>query len=121
MDSGMFFGIQQGAIEALGISEEWFEKMDTVYEERRNIIWQICEELNCTYDPSSSGLFVWAKIPSGTSAEAMTDHILYNYDVFITPGTVFGKQGEGYIRFSLCVGEDKMMEVRNRLTKYELS
>lgn len=120
MDSGMYFGIQQGAIEALGISAEWFDKMNAVYEERRNIIWDICETLNCTYDTKSSGLFVWAKIPEGKTAEAMTDHILYNHDVFITPGTVFGEQGQGYIRFSLCVNKDKILEVRERLTKFDL-
>lgn len=121
MDSGMYFGIQQGAIEALGISAEWFDKMNSVYEERRNIIWDICEELNCTYDRTSSGLFVWAKIPEGKTAEELTDQILYKHDVFITPGTVFGKQGEGYIRFSLCVDKAKMLEVRERLTNFELS
>lgn len=121
MDSGMYFGIQQGAIEALGISAEWFDKMNSVYEERRNIIWDICEELNCTYDRTSSGLFVWAKIPEGKTAEELTDQILYKHDVFITPGTVFGKQGEGYIRFSLCVDMAKMLEVRDRLINFELS
>ena len=76
--------------------------------------------MNCTYDKESSGLFVWAKIPSGKKSEEVTDRILYNHDVFITPGTVFGSQGEGYIRFSLCIDEQKIVEVLERLTKMEL-
>jgi len=121
MDSGMFYGIQKGAIEALSLSSDWFDKMNQVYKERRNIIWNICDVLNCTYDKDSSGLFVWAKIPSGKKSEEITDMILYNQDVFITPGTVFGDQGEGYIRFSLCIDKDSMTEVLDRIKKMELS
>jgi len=121
MDSGMYFGIQKGAIEALGLSSDWFDDMNKVYKKRREVIWKICEQLGCTYDKESSGLFVWAKIPSHVDSTALTDQILYNHDVFITPGTVFGSQGEGYIRFSLCVDESKMMEVLIRLNKPEIS
>ena len=95
--------------------------MNEVYKKRREVIWSICEVLNCTYDKESSGLFVWAKIPKDTNSEKLTDHILYKHDVFVTPGTVFGAQGEGYIRFSLCMEERKMMEVLSRLTKTEIS
>jgi aspartate/methionine/tyrosine aminotransferase len=121
MDSGMYFGIQKGAIEALGLSSDWFDDMNKVYKKRREVIWKICEQLGCTYDKESSGLFVWAKIPSHVDSTALTDQILYNHDVFITPGTVFGSQGEGYIRFSLCVDESKMIEVLKRLNKPEIS
>ncbi len=121
MDSGMYFGIQKGAIEALGLSSDWFEDMNKEYKKRREVIWKICEQLDCTYDKESSGLFVWAKIPSNMNSIALTDQILYNHDVFITPGTVFGSQGEGYIRFSLCIDESKMMEVLKRLNKAEIS
>ena len=120
MDSGMYFGIQKGAIQALGLSSDWFDDMNKVYKKRREIIWKICEQLGCTYDKESSGLFVWAKIPPHMDSTALTDQILYNHDVFITPGTVFGSQGEGYIRFSLCVDESKIMEVLNRLNKSEI-
>ena len=120
MDSGMYFGIQKGAIQALGLSSDWFDDMNKVYKKRREIIWKICEQLGCTYDKESSGLFVWAKIPPHMDSIALTDQILYNHDVFITPGTVFGSQGEGYIRFSLCVDESKIMEVLNRLNKSEI-
>jgi len=103
MDSGMFYGIQKGAIQALQLSVDWFLDQNKIYQERRDLIWQLADQLDCTYDRSSTGLFVWAKIPKGKKATEVTDAILYDKDIFITPGTVFGSQGEGYIRFSLCV------------------
>ena len=115
MDSGMFLGIQHGAIEALKLSNDWFESLNEIYLKRRAIIWQIFDALNCTYDKNSGGLFVWAKIPEGTTSEAVTDELLYNKDVFITPGTIFGSNGEGFIRASLCVTEEVLTEVLNRL------
>ncbi|RLD76812.1 MAG: aminotransferase [Bacteroidetes bacterium] len=115
MDSGMYFGIQQGAIAALKLSNGWFKKMNTVYEDRRKIVWKICDVLNCVYDTNSVGLFVWAKVPKGKSAIKLTDDLLYNKDVFITPGMIFGSNGDDYIRFSLCVKEDKIKEVLKRI------
>lgn len=115
MDSGMFYGIQKGAIEALQLSDHWFQKQNKIYEERRNLIWTLADKLNCTYDTNSTGLFVWAKIPEGKKAAEVTDAILYENDIFITPGTVFGSQGEGYIRFSLCVTSKIIKEAINRL------
>ena len=103
MDSGMFYGIQKGAIQALQLSDDWFLDQNKIYQERRDLIWQLADQLDCTYDRNSTGLFVWAKIPKGKKATEVTDSILYDKDIFITPGTVFGSQGEGYIRFSLCV------------------
>ena len=103
MDSGMFYGIQKGAIAALKLSDDWFLTQNKTYKERRDLVWQLADRLNCSYDKHATGLFVWAKIPEGIKSEAMTDSILYDKDIFITPGTIFGNQGEGYIRFSLCV------------------
>jgi len=120
MDSGMYYGIQKGAIEALSLSSEWFVSMNKVYKKRREIIWQICENLKCSFDRESSGLFVWAKIPANTNSNDLSDQILYNHDIFVTPGTVFGAQGEGYIRFSLCMNENKMKEAFQRLNKAEI-
>jgi aspartate/methionine/tyrosine aminotransferase len=117
MDSGMYYGIQQGAIEALKSSADWFEHMNGIYDKRRKIIWDICNALGYQYSKESSGLFVWARIPLDKTSEETTDHLLYKHDVFVTPGTVFGKQGEGYIRFSLCVDESKMLEVLRRVSK----
>ena len=115
MDSGMYFGIQQGAIAALNLSNDWFEKINTVYKKRREIVWEVCDVLDCVYDTNSVGLFVWAKVPKGKSAIELTDNLLYNKDVFITPGTIFGSNGDDYIRFSLCVKEDKIKEVLKRI------
>ncbi len=117
MDSGMYYGIQQGAITALKLSKKWFDQINTIYRKRRNIIWEICDKLHCTYDKKSTGLFVWAKIPKGKTSNEITEELLYHYNVFITPGTVFGSNGEGYIRFSLCVEEDRIKEVLIRISK----
>jgi aspartate/methionine/tyrosine aminotransferase len=117
MDSGMFYGIQKGAIAALNIDESWFDKMNAVYEKRRIIAWRIFDTLNCNYDKNSAGLFVWAKIPKGKSSEEITDELLYKHDIFLTPGTVFGSNGEGYIRLSLCIVEEKLEEVLTRVSK----
>lgn len=103
MDSGMFYGIQKGAIAALQLSDDWFLDQNKIYKERRDLVWKLADVLDCSYDKNATGLFVWAKIPGGKKSEEVTDSILYDKDIFITPGTVFGSQGEGYIRFSLCV------------------
>ncbi len=117
MDSGMFYGIQLGASKALTLPLSWFKEMNEVYEERRRIVWRICDSLKLKYDRHSSGMFIWARIPEGRSSEAFCDKILYEHDVFVTPGTVFGKQGEGYIRFSLCLPKDQIEEVEKRLIR----
>lgn len=115
MDSGMFYGIQKGAIEALKSDAAWFGQQNEIYTQRRQLVFELAQKLNCTYDKNSVGLFVWAKLPEGeTSAEAFVDRLLYDKDVFIAPGTIFGSNGEGYIRFSLCVEEAKIKEILNR-------
>jgi LL-diaminopimelate aminotransferase len=114
MDSGMFYGIQKGAIEALQLSDDWFAAQNKIYKERRNLIWQLADKLAASYDKNTTGLFVWAKIPEGKKSEVVTDSILYDADIFITPGTVFGSQGEGYIRFSLCVSSEVIKEAISR-------
>ncbi|MGY8915626.1 MAG: pyridoxal phosphate-dependent aminotransferase [Flavobacteriales bacterium] len=116
MDSGMFYGIQKGAIAALQSSDAWFDKLTQVYTSRRNLVFQLADKLNCTYDGQNAvGMFVWAKLPAGiASAEVFIDEVLYDKNIFITPGTIFGSNGEGYIRFSLCVTEDKIKEAISR-------
>ena len=115
MDSGMFYGIQKGAIAALKLSDTWFLDQNKIYKERRDFVWQLADALNCSYDKNATGLFVWAKIPEGKKSEDMTDSILYDKNIFITPGTVFGSQGEGYIRFSLCVTSSIFKEAISRV------
>jgi len=117
MDSGMFYGIQKGAIEALHLSKDWFESINVHYKKRRAIVYNILDSLQCEYDRSHVGMFVWAKLPSGITSEQMTDKMLYEKNVFITPGTVFGKNGEGYIRLSLCTSEENLQEVLDRVQK----
>jgi len=115
MDSGMFYGIQKGAIEALKCSSAWYKSLNEIYKSRRELIWQLADKLDCTYDTNATGLFVWAKLPEGKTSEAFIDQILYKNSVFITPGTVFGSQGEGYIRFSLCAKEAQIKDAISRL------
>lgn len=115
MDSGMFYGIQKGAIEALKCSKLWYLSLNSVYEQRRELVWKLAEALNCTYDKSASGLFVWAKLPPFAEAEEFIDVILKNNHIFITPGTVFGSKGEGYIRFSLCASTEDLEEAIARI------
>ncbi|GAL61394.1 pyridoxal phosphate-dependent aminotransferase [Algibacter lectus] len=116
MDSGMFYGIQKGAIEALKCSSEWFSTLNNVYKERRDLVWKLAEALNCTYDENATGLFVWAKLPADVKAEAYIDLILKEKSIFITPGTIFGSQGEGYIRFSLCAQTEDLQEAIARVS-----
>ena len=116
MDSGMFYGIQKGAISALNLDSSWFEDLNKIYSERRKLIWKLAEKLNCSFDKSSKGLFVWAKLPDNIkSSEKFIDKILNENKIFIAPGTIFGSNGEGYIRFSLCVDEPKIEEAINRI------
>jgi aspartate/methionine/tyrosine aminotransferase len=115
MDSGMFYGIQKGAVEALKLNSDWFETQNVIYSKRRELIFQLATQLECTFDTKSVGLFVWAKLPKGTlSSEQFIDEILHEKHLFITPGTIFGSNGEGYIRFSLCVNETKIVEALSR-------
>ena len=114
MDSGMFYGIQKGAIEALKLDNNWFNHQNEIYTKRRNLIFQLAEKLNCTYSKEAVGMFVWAKLPEGIPAEEFIDTILIEKHIFITPGTIFGSNGNGYIRFSLCVSEEKIEEAIKR-------
>jgi len=115
MDSGMFYGIQKGAIAALKSEASWFESMNAIYRKRRVLTEQLAEKLGCEVYKEGVGLFVWAKLPAGiSSAENFIDKILYDKHIFITPGTMFGGNGEGYIRFALCVKEEKVQEAIDR-------
>ena len=115
MDSGMFYGIQKGAIAALKLDKSWFTEQNKIYQKRRALTFKLAKKLGCTFDENSVGLFVWAKLPAGiVSSEKFIDEILKEKHIFITPGTIFGSNGEGYIRFSLCVAEEKVQEAIDR-------
>ncbi|HAO15931.1 MAG TPA: aminotransferase [Tenacibaculum sp.] len=114
MDSGMFYGIQKGAIKALELKENWFFEQNEIYKRRQKLIFELSDILNCKYDKNAIGMFVWAKLQNGKSSESMVDHLLYDKNIFVAPGSIFGSQGEGYIRFSLCLSETKIKEAITR-------
>lgn len=106
MDSGMFYGIQKGAVEALKSSKMWFTSLKSMYEERRELAWQLADALKCTYDKRTTGMFVWAKLPSNVTSEEFIESLLKQKSIFLAPGTIFGSKGEGYIRISLCASRE---------------
>lgn len=118
MDSGMFFGIQKGAIAALQAEGSWFKKLNEVYAQRRKLIFKLATLLKTDFDINTSGLFVWAKFrDTSKSSIQFTEEILNKHHIFITPGSIFGSQGEGYIRFSLCVEVEQISEAIKRISK----
>ena len=114
MDSGMFLGLQKGAIAALNLGKPWFADLDELYQNRRKLVWKLADLLGLSYAKDSAGLFVWCKVPEGKSPEELVDYLLYEKNIFITPGKIFGPQGEGYVRISLCMPEFKILEAINR-------
>ena len=116
IDSGMYYAIQKGAIEALCLNSSWYKSMNKIYRKRREIVYKICDKLKLKYDKNSSGMFVWAKIKSSDiTSMQFVDNLLYNKEIFITPGSIFGTNGEGYVRLSLCLSKDKLNEALNKL------
>lgn len=116
IDSGQFKPMMLAAAKALQCDSSWYEEVNSVYRRRRGIAEQIMAVLNCTFDPSQQGLFLWGKIPDSVeSSEALADKILYNAKVFVTPGFIFGSNGERYIRISLCATEQRMTEALERI------
>ena len=116
MDSGMFFGLQQGAMAALAQGSAWFSELNATYRSRRELIWQLAEALGTTFERNTAGMFVWAKLPEGAlDSEAYIDALLEEHHIFIAPGTIFGTAGAGYVRFSLCVSEERIVEALKRI------
>ena len=136
MDSGMFKPLQMAAVQALDRGAEWFEQLNAEYRVRRQLAGEIFDLLGARYDHSSSGMFLWGKIsrlpsdirnmdchfeqsPQGeagkSAGELLSDRILYGCGVFITPGFIFGKNGEDYIRISLCAKPEVLKKAYNRI------
>lgn len=116
IDSGQFRPAMEAAVEALSCDGEWYAELNRVYAERRKVAERIMQALGCSFDPSQRGLFLWGRIPDDeTSSEAFADRILYDARVFLTPGFIFGSNGERYIRISLCATEEKMREALKRI------
>ncbi|NNF32838.1 MAG: aminotransferase class I/II-fold pyridoxal phosphate-dependent enzyme [Saprospiraceae bacterium] len=118
MDSGMHKPIQLAAVEALNLTNEWHQQLNTQYEERRNYAWKIMDLVGCSYDKNASGLFIWGRIPDDVDhAETLSDAYLYDARVFITPGHIFGSIGEKYLRISLCADLDALTEAHDRIVQ----
>lgn len=117
IDSGTFRGIQLAAAEAYNNSAEWHRQANiTTYRNRRDTAERIMDVLGCTYDKSQVGMFLWGKIPDKYAyAEELTERVLHEARVFITPGFIFGSNGERYIRISLCAKDEKIKEALKRI------
>lgn len=116
MDSGMFRPLQLAAAEALKRGDDWFEKNNEIYRRRREIANEIMDILGCRYDKEQTGLFLWGQVSENyKNGEELSDMVLEKAHVFITPGFIFGKNGDGYVRISLCSNEEKLKEARERI------
>ena len=119
IDSGTFRGIQLAAAAAYNNSEEWHREANiATYSRRRKYAEQIMDALGCSYDPEQVGMFLWGKIPDKyNNVEELTERVLHENRVFITPGFIFGSNGNRYIRISLCAKEEKIKEALERIKK----
>ncbi len=121
MDSGMFLPVQLAAVEALKADETWYKKLNAIYKTRQIKVFEIMDLLGCRYDANQTGMFVWAKIPDQwIDAYALSDEILYKAKVFITPGGIFGSQGDRYLRISLCAEVALFEEAIARIKNAEI-
>ncbi|MEO6289749.1 MAG: aminotransferase class I/II-fold pyridoxal phosphate-dependent enzyme [Ginsengibacter sp.] len=116
MDSGMFLPLQLAAAKALELGQEWHDELNRIYEQRRKKVFELLELLECAYDNKQAGMFVWAAIPvKYESGYTLSDKILHESNVFITPGGIFGNAGDKYIRVSLCTTVEKIDEAIRRI------
>ncbi|GAA4428454.1 aminotransferase class I/II-fold pyridoxal phosphate-dependent enzyme [Pontibacter saemangeumensis] len=121
MDSGMFLPVQQAAVEALQNDSAWHEARNQVYAARKELVLELLDTLHCRYQPNTVGMFVWARVPDHIAdVEAYLDELLYEAGVFITPGKIFGSQGERYLRVSLCVSAALLEEATKRIKHHTL-
>jgi len=116
MDSGMFLPVQLAAAKALGLGKEWYDDVNKVYRERREKVFELLDLLKCKFSKEQAGMFVWAKIPSKyKTGFELSDDVLHNSNVFITPGGIFGDSGDKYVRVSLCAPVEKFEEAIRRI------
>ena len=117
MDSGMFLPVQLAAAKALTLGSEWHDAVNKIYKARREKVFELLDLLKCTYSKEQAGLFVWAAIPAKyADGYALSDEVLYNANVFITPGGIFGDAGDKYVRVSLCCTEENIQEAIKRIS-----
>lgn len=122
IDSGMFRAVQLAAATALAADSDWYEGNNANYRKRRSLASEIMNALHCTYDENQVGMFLWGKIPAGyQKVEDITEKVLQEARVFITPGFIFGSNGERYVRISLCCKDDKLTEALRRIKALDLS
>ena len=122
MDSGMFLPLQLAAVKGLALDETWHEALNDVYRKRREKIYKLLDLLSCKYSKQQAGLFVWAKVPDvSINGFDLSDKILQEADVFITPGGIFGSAGEKYVRVSLCSSEAQLQMAIQRIQKSKVS
>jgi aspartate/methionine/tyrosine aminotransferase len=118
IDSGQFKPMMLAAAKALECDQSWYDEVNNTYKSRRTIAEKIMETIGCHFDPQQRGLFLWGRIPDNyESSEQLADKILYEANVFLTPGFIFGSNGNRYIRISLCATEEKMHEALCRIKK----
>ena len=116
MDSGMFLPLQLAAAKALELEQDWHDDVNKVYRKRREKVFQLLQLLDCEFDNSQAGMFVWAGIPEKyKDGYELSDQVLYESNVFITPGGIFGSAGDRYVRVSLCSTEEKIDEAIERI------
>ena len=119
IDSGQFRPMMLAAVEALRAPQSWYTELNSVYASRRKIAEEIMSVLGCEFSPEQRGLFLWGRIPeTELSSEALADRLLYEANIFITPGFIFGSNGERYIRISLCATEENLTRALNRIKDY---
>jgi aspartate/methionine/tyrosine aminotransferase len=117
MDSGMFLPLQLAAAKALQLDEEWHLTVNDVYKKRQVRVFELLTLLGCHFDAKQAGMFVWASIPGGyEDGYGLSDKVLQEANVFITPGGIFGSNGNKYVRVSLCATEEKITEAIQRIT-----
>ena len=116
MDSGMFKPLQLAAVQALAQGPDWFRELNDEYHRRRILAGEIFDMLGVTYDKNSSGMFLWGKV-STADGRQLSDRILYEAGVFITPGFIFGKNGDEYVRISLCSKPQVLKQASERISK----
>ena len=119
IDSGQFKPVMLAAVEALKADDSWYDQLYDVYAERRTIAEDIMRELGCSFDEQQRGMFLWGRIPDDVeSGEWLADELFYKAKVFITPGFIFGRNGERYVRISLCAKPETLRESLNRIRQY---
>lgn len=119
MDSGMFKPLQLAAVKALKQSEDWYNELNEEYQQRKTLAGEIFDLLNVKYDKESGGMFLWGKVGAHwKNGEELSEEILQQSRVFITPGFIFGNNGEQYVRISLCATQEVLQEATGRIRKY---